>query len=135
MYEKGTDILDCAACQKRPECPPSTHPYDPVCKDLLADFFHVGGQVVHETLPAGMVDLDKCSVCSWPVAEENPDMVDDVLNSGCIVLCDTDNGTEKKIYWGKTKVNTHGFCDIVVDVPAITRDVLLSLYVMSVIPE
>jgi hypothetical protein len=105
----------------------------------------IGGHKVYENLPTtGMVDLDKhqitrntrvCSVSSWSVAEENPDMIDDVVSSGCIVLCDTGNGTENKIYWGKTKVNPQGFCDVVVDVPAITKDILLALYAMNVLPR
>jgi hypothetical protein len=109
---------------------------------------NVGGHKVYETLPAGMVDLDKCAVCSWPVAEEEPSMIDDVVESGLVVLYNTESGDYPlNIYWGKTDENPHGFCDtegyysypgipyIVVDAPAITKDILLALYVMNVIPE
>jgi hypothetical protein len=143
MYEKGTDILDCATCQKKSGCSPSVHPYDDACKALLAPF-HIGDQIVYETLPAGMVDLDKCSVCSWPVAEENSSMIDDVVDSGVIMLYDSKPFSgdalgaflfPSKIYWGKTEEDPHGFCDIVVDVPAITKDILLALYAMNVLPS
>lgn len=96
----------------------------------------IGDHKVYETLPAGMVDLDKCSVYAWPVIEgEIPELVDNVVDSGCVVLCDTDKGTEKKIYWGKTKANPDGICDIVIDAPTITKDILLAMYVMNVLPE
>jgi hypothetical protein len=97
---------------------------------------NIGGHKVYETLPAGMVDLDKCSVYAWPVAEEETAMIDDVVKSGLIVLYNTESGDYPlNIYWGKTDENPHGFCDIVVDAPAITKDILLALYVMGVIPE
>jgi hypothetical protein len=105
---------------------------------------YVGDHKVYETLPAGMVDLDKCSVCAWPVAEEEPAMIDNVIQSGVVVLYNTKHFKgdalgaflfPSNIYWGKTAVNEQGFYNIVVDVPEITESILMALYIMNVIPE
>ena len=103
---------------------------------------NVGNHKVHETMPASMVDMDKCTVSAWPVAEESPDLVDKVTDSGTVVLYNTKNFKgdalgafmfPENIHWGKFV--DEGICNIVVDATEITESILMALYVMGVIPE
>jgi hypothetical protein len=96
----------------------------------------LGNQLVYEKLPTSMVDLDHCSVCSWPVVEEEPEMLDAVVEAGVIPLCNIvkDVVIDAPIYWGKTGPDEFGFCDVIVDVPEITGSILTALQIVGVIP-
>jgi hypothetical protein len=92
---------------------------------------------VYETLPAFSVDLDKECVCSWPVAEE--EVAWDLLSDG-ERLIDTmiDGGTVyvlgiSELAWAKSAPDEHGFCDVLVDAPKITRSILWALYNAGII--
>jgi len=134
MDEKGTDIL------KKKDCPTSVHSYDAGCKTLLSQF-KIGGQVVHETLPANMVDLDRETVCSWGVVEEIPEMLDQkIVSSGTLNLYRsvpkdpyTVELIPSPISWALTEPDVHGHSNVILDQSKVTSEALLLLFIAGVI--
>jgi len=97
--------------------------------------------MIEVQLPTASIDLDNCSVMTLQSEIDDadilegrwPSVINRVVESGEVGLLHDDTGVTETISWGRTAKDEHGIFDVVVDVKAITLDILRVLWVTGVI--